>query len=473
MNHHRHTRRALAVVLPTLAAALTPAAASAAAPVSFTCAASAATVQVLDGAPQAPVRAGEDGSPCRRAAAGLQDAGALASTQSKIQAKTAYASVDPHGDRPVRSTPSAAAGVEGLSLVAAGLPLTVDTARSSLSARCASGRAAFAPTSQVASIRLGSATLVADGVVQPVTGGLTNALGGAVSVRLDEVVDLPGGGKAVRAAHVRVTDGSRVLADVVVAESRIDLSGAACDPVAGDQPTTGSNPGGNAGGGDSGSSGCPNGSVLDRGRDLCVIPVPGSRTAANPAGDLTGSGSVVVGAPGTAPSGGTVVGLAQARKRFPKSPCVRGSGPAYVVVGTKRADRLTGTRRANRLLGLGGRDKLDGGGGRDCVDGGRSHDVVTGGQGSDRVYGGGARDLVNGDGGSDRLHGGSGNDVINAATGSDRVWAGAGRDRINVATAGSRARVRGGRGRDKVRCNRNELRRISGVERIIVTHVVR
>ena len=456
---HMTTRRALAVALPILAAGLPPATA-AAAPASFTCAASVVTARALDGAPQAPIRAGADGTACRRGASGLQDAGSVLSIGSGIQARTAYAAVDPGGERPASSSPSAKAGVEGLSLAAAGLPLSVDAARSGLSARCAGGRPVFTPASRVASIRLGNTALVVDGVVQPVTSRLSDALGGVASVRLNEVVDLPGGGKAVRAAHVRVAAGGRVLADVVIAESRLDLAGAACDPVAGgggdeDQPPT--------------VRVCPDGSVLDSGRSRCVIAVPGSQTDAKPVGDLTGKGSVVVGRPGSGPSGGTVITLAQARKRFPKSRCVKGSGPRYVVVGSKRGDRITGTNRPDRLLGRRGGDRLDGGRGKDCVDGGRGRDILTGGQNNDRVIGGTSRDLVNGDGGTDRLHGGSGNDTLNAAFGADRVFAGAGRDRINVATADRRATVRGGRGFDKVRCNRADLRRIKGVERIYVT----
>ena len=185
-------------------------------------------------------------------------------------------------------------------------------------------------------------------------------------------------------------------------------------------------------------------------RNVCVIPAPGSQTPTNPVGTITGPGSVVVGPPSSGPSGGTVVPIAVARKRWPHSPCVRGKGPKYVVIGTNKADRITGTNRRDRILSLRGGNR---------VDAGRGKDFITGGQGHDRMYGGRQRDIVNGDGGNDRLRGGRGNDTLNAAYGREKVWGGRGNDKINVATAGRRATVFAGRGRrDKVRCNPREIK---------------
>ena len=268
-----------------------------------------------------------------------------------------------------------------------------------------------------------------DGVLQPITDGLSDALGALVEVRLNEVVDLPNGGKAVRAARVTLLKGDVPLANVIVAESRITLNGAACDPNAGgNTPGTGGNGGGGTGTGTSGQ-GCPNGSVYDAANKVCVIAVPGTQTPSNPAGQLTGPGSVVVSQPGKGPTGGTVITLAQARKRFPTSPCVRGGGPLYVVKGTNRKDKITGTNKRDRILGLKGNDRLDGGRGRDCIDGGKGRDGMTGGQQNDRVYGRKGRDFLNGDAGNDRLMGGTGNDYINAAYGADRVFGGRGTTR--------------------------------------------
>lgn len=357
------------------------------------------------------------------------------------------------GDR----TPSAAAGVEGLEVKLGGPVLGVGAARSSMTATCAGGVPMLVPASEVASISLAGTPIVLDGVVQPITDALSDALGALVEVRLNEVVDLGNGGRLVRAARVTLIRGTTPLAEVIVAESRLGLNGAACDPSAAGNPPTPIPPV------------CPEGSVYDVSRNLCVIPAPGSPSPTNPVGDITGPGSVIVGPPSGGPSGGTVITLIEAKRRFPKSPCVKGKGPRYVVLGSKGRDRITGTNRRDRVLGRGGSDRIDGGRGGDCVDGGTAKDFVTGGQGNDRMYGGRARDIVNGDGGSDRLSGGRGHDTLNAAYGRDRVFGGAGNDKINVATAGRRATVWAGPGRDKVRANPRELKRIHGAEIVKVT----
>ncbi len=457
-------RMTLTACVIAVAALSFASAAGAAAPVSFSCTANAVTAQVLGGSIINPVTAGGDGKPCQNAIAGLPNTGEALSLDGIITAKTAYAAVDPGGDTPIASNPTAAAGIEGLELKLGQPILGVGAAQSRITASCAGGKATFTPTSEVASISIGGTPIVLDGVLQPITDGLTDALGALVTVRLNEVVPLSGGGEAVRAAHITLIPTNRAaVADVIVAESRLDLNGAACDP---NQPPNNGGPMP-----PTTPSVCPTGAVYDVTHNVCVIPVPGSQTPGNPAGTITGPGSVVVGPPFSGPSGGTVITLPVARKRFPKSPCVRGnSRPKYAVVGTNKADRITGTNRRDRILGRGGRDRLDGGRNNDCVDGGSGHDVITGGQGNDRVYGRGSRDLVNGDAGTDLLSGGKGNDTLNAAYGADKAFGGAGRDKINVATAGKKATVYGGKGYDKVRCNPREVDRMHGVERIIVTH---
>jgi Ca2+-binding RTX toxin-like protein len=196
---------------------------------------------------------------------------------------------------------------------------------------------------------------------------------------------------------------------------------------------------------------CPTGSDFNLTTGNCVI----TASSGNP--------SIVVGKPFQGPSGGTVVPLGTARKRY-KSPCLTGPGPQYVVVGTNKRDRITGTNKADRILGLGGNDALDGGRGNDCVEGGKGGDNISGALGSDRLYGLSGADHLNGGPGNDRLSAGSGNDTINAAYGRDLAIGGPGRDYINVATAGPPATVRCGAGFDKVRINQKERKRISGCE---------
>jgi hypothetical protein len=444
----------LFLVITALAALLLSADALAAAP-TFSCTANAVTTQMAGKSKLNPVTAGGDNQDCQVAVAGLPNTAEALSLDSISTARTAYAAVDPHGDVAYQSSPTAAAGVEDLEVSVGGQLLGVSAANSTLTAACAGGAPRFTPTSEVADISLAGTPIVVDGVVQPTTDEVSDAVGAAVEVRLNEVVDVQGGGKAVRAARVTLVRGDAPVGEVIVAESRIGLNGDACNPdAAGTVPP----------------AVCPAGSVYDVEHNVCVIPAPGSQTPGNPVGDITGPGAVVVGRPYTGPSGGTVMTLPRALQLFPKSRCLKGKGPRYAVVGTRKRDRITGTNRRDRILGRGGTDRIDGGRGGDCIEGGNKKDFITGGQGRDRMYGGRARDIVNGDGKADRLHGGRGADTLNAGYGADRVWGNGGNDKINVATAGRRATVRAGRGRrDKVRCNPRELKRIHGAEIIKVT----
>jgi Ca2+-binding RTX toxin-like protein len=424
--------------------------ASAATAASFSCTANAVTTQVAGGSVLNPITAGGDGKACQTGVAGFPNTGEALTLESAITARTAYALTDPGGAIPSASKPTAAAGIEGLEVLVGGPLLGVDAARSSITGSCAGGSPKLEPTSQVATITLAGTPIVLDGVVQPITDPVTTAAGALVEVKLNEVIDLPGGGKAVRAAHITLVRGTAPVADVIVAESRLGLNGAPC------ADGTGTGDGGNP------ASVCPAGSVYYPTGNVCVILGPG--------GNITGPGSVVVGRPSSGPSGGEVMSLTKARKRFPRSRCLHGRGPRYAIIGTKGKDRITGTNRRDRILSLRGSDRVDAGRKRDCVEGGRGKDFVTGGQGPDRMHGNRGRDIVNGDGGNDRLRGGRGKDTLNAAYGRDKAWGGRGNDKINVATAGRRATVFAGRGkRDKVRCNPRELKRIHGAEIIKVT----
>ena len=443
---------------------LAPTAAEAADPVSYSCRASAVTAQVAGGAIDDPVRAGNDSGACSEAVSGLPQTSESLGIDTLATARTAYAAVNPGGAKPISAKPQAVAGVEGLDLAIPGT-LSVGAARSTLSAACVAGQPVYTGRSEVANITLGGQPLVVDGVLQPITDAVTEALGAVVSVRLNEQVDLPSGGKAVRAAHVKLLagDGSGApLADVIVAESRLSNNGTVCDP---SSPPNSDDPGTDDGPTDDSSGICPPGSVLDVSRKLCIIAVPGSQTAANPVGDLSGTGSVVVGKPYEGPKGGRVVALSVARKRY-ASPCVkRKAGPRYVVVGNARGNRVTGTNRGDRILGRGGADFIDGGRGNDCIDGEKGGDKMTGGQGNDHVYGHAGNDAVNGDSNDDRLYGGRGNDSMNAGYGKDWAWGGPGSDAINIATAGPRQHAIGGKGHDVVRMNPED--RVRGAERVM------
>jgi Ca2+-binding RTX toxin-like protein len=241
--------------------------------------------------------------------------------------------------------------------------------------------------------------------------------------------------------------GGAPLVDLVLGESKVGFDGPVCDP---DKQGEGEGPG----------PVCPPGSQLDVPRNLCIIP-------AGTGG--SGLGEIIVGLPYQGPSGGTVVPIDVARRKYGASPCLGFQGnPKFAIIGTNKADRITGTNIADRILGLGGNDRIDGGRGNDCIEGMTGGDNLSGGLGNDKIYGATGNDHLNGGPGTDYLSAGAGNDTINAAFGRDRTLGGSGRDYINIATAGPAASADCGPGPDKVRINANERKRVKHCE---VIHV--
>jgi hypothetical protein len=219
------------------------------------------------------------------------------------------------------------------------------------------------------------------------------------------------------------------LADIIVGESHVTITQS--DPCAGVTGTSGAVPSSST------LKPCPKGSTFDPATDLCVIVLPGGKT-------------IVVSNPFQGPTGGTVLSLALARKRY-HSPCLSGPGPQYVVVGTNHADRINGTSKSERILALGGNDRVAGGGGNDCIDGGSGNDRIWAGKGNVRLYGGTGNDRLSQQGGNAYVNGGPGNDQIFLGNGRDTVYGGGGRDRIAV-----------GRGNDRIYGSRGGHNQISG-----------
>lgn len=418
----------------------------------WTCSASTAIASVAGKTPVNPLTTTK--APCAQQDVGLPKLTDAVGLAPGITAKTAYAVTDalPAAVRPLDQTIGSASGVEGLSLQGndGSVVVGVDAARSAASGSCVSGAPVFGGTSQVTGLTINGRTISADQQLTDLTDAISGSpLNAIVWVKLNEQIK-SATGLEQNAVHIKVLKdaGSSPLAEIWVAQSKVS-SAAACDAGAnGNTPSTGAS---NTGTGM--PPVCPPGSILDVRRDVCIIP----------AGQSGGMGEIVVGKPYQGPTGGTVVALNVARKRY-HSPCLYGAGPKYAVVGTNHRDRITGTNRPDRILGRGGSDSLDGGRGRDCMDGGTGGDAVAGGIAPDRLYGKSGRDALNGGPGSDREWGGPGNDSINAAFGRDRVSAGAGNDLVNIATAGPPARAYCGPGFDKVRFNRNERRRTRACE---------
>jgi Ca2+-binding RTX toxin-like protein len=399
-----------------------------------------------------PVVANSAFQPCVDAATGPRDAGPPSGQPGALRTGTGSASTDitPDAGPAAAQTIAAVGQIEnaGIALGTGGaVTFGVRHAVGRVNGGCTPGGPVLSGTSEATGFSV-------NGTELPLAQAIT-ALGTALAP-FGQVVDLKvpeqitsGSALTQRAVHLRVlTAGGTPVEDVILGEARGGFAGAVCSDTGGTGTVT-----------PPGTQPCPNGAVLDAASGFCVIRVAGNGVA--------GERVIRVGRPFEGPSGGTVVPLTQARKRF-HSPCLSGSGPQFAVVGTNGADHITGTNRADRILLLGGKDRGDGGRGADCIDGGTGRDVLSGAQERDRVYGMAGNDSINGGSETDMLSGGNGNDTINAAFGADRVLGGSGRDAINVATAGPRAHVSCGGGRDVVRLNASERRFQRGCERMLV-----
>jgi hypothetical protein len=430
----RHPARAslLAFVLGLLA--LMCAADFAAAQAGTSCRGSAARGGDPASADYEPVVANANADPC------VTDAAQSARTAPQ----NGLTAVNPKANT-VRSAGlvGASASVDNVSGTAGGtVPIAIGAIESQQTVVCQAGAPVASGGSSVESLSIGG----------------TPVPGVAGSNPVDTNFPTPAGTFRVRANQLAGTTRTALILDFPGGQQQVYgeaiAGGDACLAL----PGNGNGNGGTGGGGTGGGAlpnACPSGAEYVVADNLCVI----RSQAAN--GRVE---TIVVGRPFEGPSGGSVISLSAARKRFGSKRCLSGSGPKYAIVGTNKADRITGTNGRDRILTLGGNDRADGGRGNDCLDGGKGRDILSGALGRDRVFGMSGNDSLNGGGETDRLSGGTGNDTINSAFGADLVIGGSGRDAINIATAGPRARVSCGTGRDRVRLNNREKRRTTGCE---------
>ena len=389
------------------------------------------------------------------------------------QSATAKTTITPELGRAIDQSVVATAKVERLTIPFGGstVVLGVGAATSEVTGSCENGQPKLAGTSSMADITLGGTPISLNDLLGALQEGLA-PLGVLVEIKFNEQV-VAERSLTQRAAHIKLLGGEAQvpLVDLVLAETKVDAEQFTCDPnrqIPGFEGQI-----------------CPTGSEFDVTSGLCVIRLPGDNTGGGGGGGV--GGVIVVGRPFQGPSGGTVVPLDEARRRFGANhPCLQGTNPGYAVIGTAARDRITGTNGRDRILSLGGNDSVDGGRGVDCIDAGTGGDRVTGGIGSDRIIGGSGNDTLtgnldkdyitggagndklNGGPGVDRLDAGAGNDRINAGFNSDNITAGAGNDYVNIATAGPGARANCGAGRDTIRLNLRERRRIRSCETIYV-----
>jgi Ca2+-binding RTX toxin-like protein len=371
--------------------------------------------------------------------------------QNQIGAQTAQAvtSIVPPLGKAIDQTAGGVAKVENLTIQLGGTQVIIGVAAatSAASGTCVKGNKTpvLTGTSNVATLTLGGQPINLDPLVEAIN-QLLEPLNQIIDI--DQNIQIKTATSLTQQAlRVRVLPqaGGAPFVDVVVAESRVNTNGPVCDPeLQGETPP----------------QACPPGSTYDQPRNVCVIP-------AGTGG--SGLGEIIIGPPFQGPSGGTVLPIDVARRRYGRSPCLGFAGnPKFAIIGTNRADRITGTNIADRIIGLGGNDRIDGGRGNDCIEGRTGGDNLSGGLGNDKAYGSTGKDHLNGGPGTDYLSAGSGNDSINAAFGRDRALGGSGRDFINVATAGPAASVDCGAGPDVARINNNERRRVRNCERVAV-----
>jgi Ca2+-binding RTX toxin-like protein len=163
--------------------------------------------------------------------------------------------------------------------------------------------------------------------------------------------------------------------------------------------------------------------------------------------------------------GGRVMSLTQALAKYRSASCLRGTGPAFVVVGTRGKNHITVKKLRDRVLGLGGNDTVTVKSGKGtCVDGGTGNDrLVNKGKNMVSLYGAAGKDtivlgngpaFVRGGAGADHItagngkltvYGGVGNDVIKVGTGHDTIIGGAGNNRLTA--RGAFAHVSAGKGK--------------------------
>jgi hypothetical protein len=364
----------------------------------------------------------------------------------------ASTAIAPELGRSIDQKAAAEGRVEDLKLLigAGGPTLGVGVANSAAVGTCVPGSLSpkFSGDSRVADITLGGRVIPLDNLVKALTDALNPILGAVVEIKSDERIQTPTS-LTIRALHIKVLRGTTPFVDLVVGEAKVATSGPVCDPdKQGDGPPKG------------GPGVCPPGSELVPATNLCVIK---KETSGSSLGDI------IVGKPYQGPSGGTVVPIDIARKKYGLSPCLSGNGaPKFAIIGTNGPDRITGTNISDRIIGLGGNDKLDGGRGNDCIEGRSGSDTMSGGLGRDKIYGSTGKDHLNGGPDTDFLSAGSGNDTVNASFGRDRVLGGTGVDFVNIATAGPPASADCGPGKDKVRINRNERKKVRNCETIYV-----
>jgi hypothetical protein len=407
------TRRLLALLVSALGVLTFASTASAAlSSTPFGCRASTIRVTLGNSVVTEPYVANTPTTPCVTDSAAVENAKVPTTSSNAVTAGPAgaftYNSFDPTG----KSAPGAAAvaSVEGVTIPSSsGNIYIVGPIQASASYACVNDRL-------VASSHSTLNVLYVAGVKQtvPDTAPTHISLGGNNYIDLNETTQTANS-LTVDLVHVHLEG----IADIVVGEAKVTQSLA--NPCAG---TTGQPPSLEI---------CPPGTKLNVVKQFCYVK------------NCSG-GIIIVSRPFRGPSGGTVLPLCKARKKY-KSPCLFGPGPKFVVVATRRGGRVEGTLYSDRILALGAYERVAGLGGNDCIDGKSLHQKLYDGNGKERMYGYKYERIAIGSGNS-LVVGKGGHNTISVANGATKIFTYGGHNSINAGLG--RVQIFGGPGPNRI-----------------------
>jgi Ca2+-binding RTX toxin-like protein len=431
-------RRSLGLAMPAagiLAAVAFAGSASAATPQSFGCRASVARVSALSGGPTIePFVANPTGGSCQSDTAGVTSGTAVnlggvtsllggGLTLGPAEAVTTSVNDD------VDLSASSQATVSGVSIPSPAGAITVaGTAQASASYSCVNHQVVANASSSLGAISIGANKIALPTAGAPDTIPLLGDLG-SISVNQNTVTATSNTEDLI---DVHLTG----FGDIVIGEAQATQPGGSATPCSGvpsASPTGPTGPTGRTGNPSNPApvtGACPAGSSLDAGTGECVIFTGGGATG-------TRRAAIVVSPVNSSDiAGAKVISLAAARKLDPTAACLSGGGPKFVVVGTKKANKITVKTNRYRVLGLAGNDTITVKGGKStCVDAGVGKDKIVN-KSNNKVfaYGSGGADTITIGNGAALVKSGAGADHVTAGNGKLTVWGGVGGDVIKVGT---------------------------------------
>jgi RTX calcium-binding nonapeptide repeat (4 copies) len=388
---------AMAMGLGTLLYASPAIAATANGTTPFGCRASVSRVTANNSTLLEPVVANQPTTPCATVSRGVTSVDLTQNDSGDVTGGPAGAFTDSAFSPSGATAPGASALAQVSALViptSDGGVQVAKSAEATASYACINGTLTPSATTTLNAITInGQTTSIAPGTEE------TYQLGGGSYVVVNEKIQTA---TALTERLLDVHDASGV--DVVSGEAEVTVTSS--DPCAG----TNNEPPPN-------TNACPAGSTLNAAAMVCEIVLPGQ--------------VIVVGPPFKGPTGGKVVAVSVARKKY-KSPCLNGSGPKYALLAFKAHGRVTGTPRSDRILAFGNGERVAGLAGPDCIDGRGVGQTIWDGSGADRIYGGPGKTRIGVGNGASRIEGRSGSDWITAGNGNDWIWGGTRASRIDA-----------------------------------------